>query len=227
MRTPVAEIFPVFRSAQYAAVLQVLFGADDRVLSPAEIAARADLALSAVTKVLPVFETAGIVVSEQMGRRFLYRANQDAPFYRALRDLVEITLGPPNVISEELAHVAGIDELHIFGSWAARVNQEPGTMPHDIDLLVVGDPDEGPLYEALVRASRRLHRDVNPRLISVALWESDTDPFATAIRRGHLVRVEHTRQEKTHDASPGAPGDRAPDRGWELALLSPSDDGPQ
>jgi hypothetical protein len=36
---------------------------------------------------------------------------------------------------------------NIFGSWAARYLQTPGPPPHDLDVLVVGRPARGSVYD--------------------------------------------------------------------------------
>src|SRR5215469_6002896 len=93
VREPAPAIFPVFRSRLTVAVL-----------------ARAVRRL----------EAAGVVRSRMVGRTRLVRANREAPFYRALRDLVVIVLGPAEVLGDELAGLKGIDAAAVFGSWAAR-----------------------------------------------------------------------------------------------------------
>src|SRR5487761_252928 len=57
-------------------------------------------------------------------------------------------LRPRVVIAEEFARIPGISRLLIFGSWAARHSGEPGPVPNDIDVLVVGDADRGAVYAA-------------------------------------------------------------------------------
>jgi predicted nucleotidyltransferase len=46
-----------------------------------------------------------------------------------------------------LATIDGVAEAYIYGSWAARYHGEPGSIPADVDVLVVGtaaldDPDD-------------------------------------------------------------------------------------
>jgi predicted nucleotidyltransferase len=122
-------------------------------------------------------EAAGILRSRDVGRTKLVRANQEAPFYRPLRDLVTITLGPAEVLGEELARLEGIAAAAVFGSWAARAAGQSGPSPNDIDLLVIGRTDRDELHEALIRARDRLGREVNPVVVSPSQWRSGTDTF--------------------------------------------------
>lgn len=74
------------------------------------------------------------------------------PYYHELRALLVKTIGPAAVLAHELSGVAGIETAFIFGSWAARYHGERGPAPHDIDLMVIGEPDLDTLYAACRRA---------------------------------------------------------------------------
>ena len=58
------------------------------------------------------------------------------------------------------AHLPGADQVLIFGSWAARCHQQPGPPPHDLDVLVVGEPARD--------AEQRLGLPVNPVIRTTA-----------------------------------------------------------
>lgn len=49
--------------------------------------------------------------------------------------------GPPARIRAALATIPGVQRAAIFGSWAERWQGTPGSVPGDIDVLVVGDVD--------------------------------------------------------------------------------------
>jgi predicted nucleotidyltransferase len=145
--------------------------------SIAELARLAHTDTGTMSREVKRLEAAGILRSRDVGRTKVVRANQEAAFYRPLRDLVTITLGPAEVLAAELGSLDGITAAAIFGSWAARATGEPGPSPNDIDLLVIGRPDRDELHEALIRARDRLGREVNPVVVSPGQWKSSTDPF--------------------------------------------------
>jgi len=72
-----------------------------------------------------------------------------------LREILRVATGPVVVLAEELADIEGIESAFVYGSFAARVQGEPGPAPHDIDLVVVGQPDVDAVYEACTRVERR------------------------------------------------------------------------
>jgi hypothetical protein len=119
VREPAPAVFPVFRSRITAAVLaRVYIG--DREYSVAELAGAAKTDTGTMAREVRRLESAGVVRSRMVGRTKLVRADREAPFYRPLRDLVVMTLGPADVLGEELAGLAGVSAAAIFGSWAAR-----------------------------------------------------------------------------------------------------------
>ncbi len=135
-----------------------------------------------MTREVRRLETAGILRSRAVGRTKLVRANKDAPFYSALRDLAVIVLGPAKVLGEELRGLKGIEAAAIFGSWAARAAGEAGPSPVDIDLLVIGRPDRDDLQDAAGRARARLGREVNTVVVSADRWNSADDAFLAELR---------------------------------------------
>lgn len=100
-----------------------------------------------------------------------------------------MSFGPPLVLAEEFRAVHGVEEILLFGSWAARYSGEPGPPPQDVDVLVVGTPDRDAGHEAARRAEGRLQREVNVTLRSRERWENDDDGFTRQLRRSPLVRL--------------------------------------
>lgn len=167
--------------------MRVLLG--EREESVAELAAAIGADTGGTAREVSRLEQAGILVSRRVGRAKLIRANERAPFYRPLRDLVTIVLGPAHVLARELADIAGIERADIFGSWAARMRGEPGPSPTDIDLLIVGRPDRDDLFDATSRAGEVLGRSVNPVVISRHRWENSDDGFVREVRQRPRVTV--------------------------------------
>jgi len=121
-------------------------------------------------------------------------ANDDNPALAPLRDLVLIAFGPRQVVGEEFASLAGVEALFIFGSWAARYLGQAGPVPGDVDVLVVGSVDRDGVYDAAERAGQRLHREVNPTLVSAPRWASGDEPFLRQVRSRPLVALLETAQ---------------------------------
>lgn len=186
MREAAPAVFPVFRSRLTAAVLARTYIGEGEY-SIAELARVAGTDTGTMAREVKRLETAGVVRARMVGRTKLVQAARTAPFYRPLRDLVVIVLGPAQVLGEELAGLPGVSAAAIFGSWAARALGEAGPSPVDIDLVVIGRPDRDDLHDAVGRARSRLGRDINTVVISASRWRANGDPFLAELRSRPLV----------------------------------------
>ena len=60
----------------------------------------------------------------------------------------------------------GIESAFLYGSFAARLLGDAGPAPHDIDVMVLGEPDVDAVYEACSRVEAAVHRPVNPTILT-------------------------------------------------------------
>ncbi len=188
-------LLPLLRSRVTGALLALLYLHPDRDYSLAE----AGKAIGASPKVMSTeadrLVAAGLVREARRGKARLIRAEAGGPVSRPLTDLLAVTYGPQPVLADLLSGVAGVEEAYIYGSWAARYLGEPGPVPHDVDVLVVGTADEDGLCDIVREAESRLGREVNFSAISPQYWEAldPADSFMRHIRERPLVRLELSR----------------------------------
>jgi predicted nucleotidyltransferase len=188
-------LLPLLRSRVTGALLALLYLHPDRDYSLTE----AGKAIGASPKVMSIetdrLVTAGLVREERRGQARLIRAVTSGPVSRPLTDLLAVTYGPLPILNDLLSGVAGVEQAFIYGSWAARYLGEPGPVPHDVDVLVVGSADEDGLYDVARDAEDRLGREVNISAISPEYWEAPdpADSFMQHIRERPLVRLELSR----------------------------------
>lgn len=98
--------------------------------------------------------------------------------------------GVPAVLADALHDVDGITAAYIYGSWAARHEGQVGQRPvGDIDVLVLGEPDQDQLYAALGTAEQRLARPVQATIRDSAWLESVSGAFHDTITSRPLVRL--------------------------------------
>lgn len=210
MRSQAPPLLPILRSRTQAGVLAVLLLNPGLELTQTDLAHRVDASLTSVIDEVRRLEQAGILASRTLGRARLVRAGE-GPLVTALAEVVMRAFGPVQIVGEELAEAASrlegvIEQVAVFGSWAARYRGEPGHDPGDIDvLLVVTDAglDRDPIYAAADRAQQRLGRPVNPTMITTTRWArrgTGTDRFLDEIAARPLVPVPLPRRDH-HDGS--------------------------
>jgi predicted nucleotidyltransferase len=81
-----------------------------------------------------------------------------------LREILMVATSPVVILTEELARMDGIESVFLYGSFAARMLGDAGPAPHDIDVMVLGEPDVDAVYEECSRAEAAVHRPVNPTI---------------------------------------------------------------
>jgi hypothetical protein len=178
----------IFRSQLQGEILARALLSDEPI-TIADLARDLNAPLPTVAREVNRLHTAGVLALNRQGRAQLVTADNSNPAIRPLRELVAISFGPRRIVLEEFAAVPGLAELYLFGSWAARFLGEPGHTPADVDVLIVGPADRNETYDAADRAARRLHREVNPTIVSHHRWADPDDPFITEVRHRPLLRL--------------------------------------
>lgn len=190
MRTSPPLLLPLFRSAAQARLLTRIYLESDRPATLAELAAELGLDRAGVKREVDRLEDAGLVTTYRSGRQRLVRANPESPYYDDLLGLLLTAFGPASILGPELAGIAGIERAYLFGSWAARYEDEEGDAPNDVDVLVVGTPDRGDVYRAASALSDVLNREVNPTIVSPERWDSAEDGFIRDVKSGPLIPID-------------------------------------
>lgn len=131
---------------------------------------------------------AGILDEKKIGNYRFFSPNERSPYFRALKELLELSAGPVPLLKKELEKVSGISGAAIFGSWAHRTLGESGKAPSDIDLLIIGTPNTRKIFEISSRVSRELGIEVNPLILSKEEWLAKT-PFNQQVRTGGIIEI--------------------------------------
>jgi len=190
MRTQAPALLPVFRSQTQAELLTWLYLHPGQTFSLSDLARRVGSSVPTVHREAERLVESQLVTQTTLGRNRMLGANLEHPVAEALGRLLELTFGPRQVVAEEFAGVPGADRVLIFGSWAARYAGEPGHLPNDVDVMVVGDNiDRADLYAAGDRAQQRLGIAVNPVMRTHQQWDDPSDRLAAELHARPLVEV--------------------------------------
>ncbi|MGD0570767.1 MAG: nucleotidyltransferase domain-containing protein [Candidatus Sulfotelmatobacter sp.] len=122
-----------------------------------DLAQRLNLDPSNLSKELRRLEREGLFRSEVSGRQKYFQLNRRYPLFNEVRKIVNKTIGAAPLISQLLKKIGGIDEAYLYGSFA-RSQQNAAS---DIDVLVIGMPDEAALAQAVSKLERQLGREIN------------------------------------------------------------------
>ncbi|OCG75508.1 hypothetical protein [Microbacterium sediminis] len=190
MKTPVPQLTPFVRSDAVGAILAETLGHPDREFSLSELGRRTGVSGTVVHREVGRLVENDVLRDRQEGRNRLVRANDEHPLFAPMRELIAAAYGPVPVLRELFAGVDGVEELLIYGSWAARRAGESGAFPNDIDVLVVGSAPRRTLADLATEASTRLDVPVNVTRMGPDDWRADRpSPFVATIRSRPIVDV--------------------------------------
>lgn len=191
MRTKSPPLLPLLRSQAQGELLALLFLHPEQDYSLTEAADLIGTSVKTVHTEASRLVAAGLVADSRRGNLRMLRAVTGTPVSQPLTDLLAVTYGPLPVLTELLAEMPGVSAAFIYGSWTARYMGEPGPVPHDIDVLIVGTSDSDDIGEIARAAKDRLSRPVNVRRVSQAAWaDSDpSDPFLASVRQRPLIEI--------------------------------------
>jgi predicted nucleotidyltransferase len=189
MKSAPPPLLPLLRSRIQAEALTVVLLAPEREWSLTELAGVVDASVPSVQREMKRAEEAGVVTSRKLGNTRFVRGDPSGVLTEPLTELLLRSFGPKMVLTESLRVVRGIDAAYLFGSWAARYEGQRGPVPHDVDILVIGQPDRDQLDEAVAEAERRLARPVQTTIRRASWWAAGEDPFRTEIAQRPIVAL--------------------------------------
>lgn len=98
--------------------------------------------------------------------------------------------GVPGRLRAAFENVDGVEEVYIFGSWAARWYGERGTRPvGDIDVLVLGHPGRDRVYGATHEVGLVAGREIQAQNRAPGWLQAGTGSFHDTVVSRPLVKV--------------------------------------
>ena len=133
-------------------------------------------------------EKEGILVSEYKANARYFKANKDYPLYKELKSIVFKTVGVVGSVKDVLKKVSNVNCAFIYGSYAkAKENYLS-----DIDLVIIGKPDEDKLIKEFDRLEEQLKREINYKLYALNDFKNDArqkEPFILEILRDNKIMI--------------------------------------
>lgn len=196
------ELLPIFRSRQQVELLADILDDPEREQSLADLTRRLDIPTASIHREIERAERAGIVRSRRVGKTRLISADTTSPYFAPLRQILVSAFGVPALLRRALEGLGGVNEVYIYGSWAARWQGEPGTRPvGDIDLLVLGHPDRSRLYAATHDVGLTVGREIQAQIRAPGWLQHGSGSFHDTVVNRPMVKVlpaeDHDRNADT------------------------------
>ena len=120
-------------------------------------------------KELDALTAAGLLNTQKMGNQIQFSANVAHPVFPELSGLIRKTTGLHDVLVSALLPLTDLVEVaFVFGSIAKATE----TSRSDVDVMVIGEASFGQVVNALFDAQTTLAREINPKIMTRAEWES-------------------------------------------------------
>jgi predicted nucleotidyltransferase len=184
------RLAPIFRSDTQLQILGATYLEPERHFTMPELVERSSRPQPTVAREVGRLIEAGLLETQlRSGRRSVW-ANTTSPIFDELHSILLKTIGPKAVLETQLRGLPGVDLALIYGSWARRYHGEPGPLPQDVDLMVIGTADVGEVRAEAERASRTLGRDVNVTVLTPEEWGKSPTGFVAHLKSEPLVELD-------------------------------------
>jgi len=101
-----------------------------------------------------------LITFRKRGNLNIYRLNESYSLLDEIESIVRKTIGIEAQLANELGKMRGVGFAFIFGSYA-----KGGFRSHsDIDLFIIGTPDEDDVFKAVQKIEDSVGREINYRL---------------------------------------------------------------
>ena len=110
-----------------------------------------------LSKEFAKLEKEGIFTSTLRGNQKHFSLNKGYPLYKELKSIIFKTIGVEGSLKELIESADGIPLAFIYGSFA----KDTENTTSDIDLLIVGGPNEDNLMQKIEDLEKRLQREIN------------------------------------------------------------------
>jgi predicted nucleotidyltransferase len=184
----------LFRSKALHRSMSILALHSDKEFDIDELASFAGVTSVATRQAMKYLVADGLVSQRSVGRRWLYRAEPNHPYFPELRSIAVKSFGGQDEVRKSITSDADVLIAAIFGSFA-RGEERPES---DIDILfVVADEDaeetDFRLATTMAGVSVRIARQVNPSIYSLSQFRglmAEQNQALAEILKGPLVLLK-------------------------------------
>ena len=112
------------------------------------------------------FEKAGMLTSFAQGNRKYFRANTDHPLYSDTHNMIMKYIGFDKIIDNVIENLGYVERVYVTGAFAQGLDAQK------IDLVFVGDINQGYLLELISKVERHIPRKIMYTVYSSAELDS-------------------------------------------------------
>jgi predicted nucleotidyltransferase len=147
-----------------------------------------------VRKELLNLQDQGLLMSEFQGKERFFQLNKNYPLYEEVKKVVAKTIGLEAMLQKKLQKISRIESAFVFGSYAKGKEDEKS----DIDLMIVGSPDEDKLIEVILKLEKKVDREINYHIYKKEEFDKKSKNhssfIASIMRNPKIFIIGHEKQ---------------------------------
>mgnify|MGYP000355193029 CR=1 FL=1 len=151
------EILQISKSKLRKELLNLYFTNPDKKYYLRELERILDFSVGNIRRELIQLKNIGLFHVENKGNLTYYCLNKSYPLLPEIKSIILKTAGASGELKESLKKVKGVEYAFIYGSFAKGEEKESS----DIDLLIIGEIDEGKLIDKIKILEKKLQREIN------------------------------------------------------------------
>jgi len=157
-----SEIIEITRSKTRRELLRLYFSNSDRKYYLRELERLLGFSVANIRRELLKLEKTGLFKTKRMGNLVYYSLNKNYPLYNELKNIIFKTIGVEGALREIINVMPGVEIALVYGSFATGKETEMS----DIDLLIIGSPNEDELMTDIDKLEEKLRREINYTIYS-------------------------------------------------------------
>lgn len=143
----------------------------------------------------------GFLRADTEGRQLYYSVNREYAWLKPVFALLQGSVGIEPTLRRALESIAGIEAASIYGSFA----KHGADARSDIDVLIVGQPDQAELAAEIRNAEQALRREINYTVVSSRELKRRLavhDAFLADVWNGKRIELINSQQGKPRTDGP-------------------------
>lgn len=153
---------PIKFTKNQTLILEIFFNDPERSYYLRELARITGKQPGVFQKDINALVEKNILISEKVANSRFFKLNKEYALYSELKSIFFKTIGAQGQLKNALNRIKNIKISFIFGSFAKK-NEDSFS---DIDLMIIGNPDENLLIEKTSKIEKNITREINYRIFS-------------------------------------------------------------
>jgi predicted nucleotidyltransferase len=178
-----------FKSKTQKGIAKLLFSNVDKKFYLSEIARIIATSPGTAQRELEKMLKTGIIRSEMADNRRYYFANKQDPIFFDVQNIIRKTIGVEALLESAIMKIPNIDSAFIFGSYAK--GDFGGNS--DIDLFIIGNPDEDELVTKISKIEKEIDREINYHVYGLKEFKNKIkkDSFLQNITKKYILLTKN------------------------------------